>query len=76
MVKINWIQDTKVRAMAYDTAQLGYNTFSTNDFRQWRAVPILKKDSGSSNIDFARIKKEAEQITALRYPTTGLKNDT
>ena len=59
MIKTSWIKDYQVKAMAYDTAEPGYNTFSTTDFRQWRALPILDHQNGSTR-DFASLKKEVE----------------
>jgi glycogen phosphorylase len=39
MEKSTWHKTETVKAMAYDTPIIGYNTFNTNCLRLWSALP-------------------------------------
>ena len=42
VTKNTWVNTEVVRAMAYDTPVLGYNTFNTNCLRLWHALPSFE----------------------------------
>jgi starch phosphorylase len=67
-----WEGTECVQAMAYDLPIPGYNTFSTNNLRLWRACPSTEFDFKLFNTgDYfgaVKAKQKAESISSVLYP--------
>jgi starch phosphorylase len=70
--KTKWVKTEIVKAMAYDTPVLGYNTFNTNCLRLWSALPsydmstsINKCNTDDDYITLVKTRQRAERITSI-----------